>query len=55
MDEESMNINDINTSNISTTNSPDMLNTPGADKGTNTRSLRPREQIDRLSKYVSNT
>ena len=53
MDKESININNINTSNISTTT--DMLNTPGADKGTNTRSLRPREHMDRLSKYVSNT
>ena len=53
MDKESININNINTSNISTTT--DMLNTPGADEGTNTRSLRPREHMDRLSKYVSNT
>ena len=43
----------INTSNISTTNIPDMLDTLGADKGTSTRSLRPREHMDKLSKYVS--
>ena len=53
MDKESININNIYTSNISTTT--DMLNTPDANKGTNTRSLRPREHMDRLSKYVSNT
>ena len=55
MDEESINISDSNTSNIRTTNYPDMLNSMGAEKGTNTWSLHPREHMDRLSEYGSNT
>jgi len=54
LDKESINIIETNTSNISNTTIPDMLNTQGADRGTNTRSLRPREHMDKLSKYMSN-
>jgi hypothetical protein len=54
LDKESINIIETNTSNISNTAIPDMLNTKGADRGTNTRSLRPREHMDKLSKYMSN-
>ena len=32
-----------------------MLKTMGAEEGTNTRSLRPREHMDKLSEYISNT
>ena len=54
LDKESINIIETNTSNISNTAIPDMLDTQGADRGTNTRSLRPREHMDKLSKYMSN-
>ena len=54
LDKESINIIATNTSNISTTTIPDMLDTQGADRGTNTRNLRPREHMDKLSKYISN-
>ena len=53
-DKESSNIINNNTSNISNTTIPDMLDTQGADRGTNTRNLRPREHMDKLSKYISN-
>ena len=58
-DKESVNIIDNNTSNISNTTIPDMLDTQGADtqgadRGTRTRNLRPREHMDKLSKHILN-
>ena len=47
LDKESINIIETNTSNISNTAIPDMLDTQGADRGT-------REHMDKLSKYISN-
>ena len=42
------------TSTITTINNSSMLNNMGAEEGTNTRSLRHREHMDKLSEYVSN-
>ena len=42
---------EYNNTNISTS----VLGTMGAGEGTNTRSLRPREHMDKLSKYISIT
>ena len=47
--------NNIFTNTITATTLSPMLNNMGADKGTNTRSLRPREHMDKLSEYISNT
>ena len=47
--------NNIFTNTITTTTPSPMLNNMGADKGINTRSLRPREHMDKLSEYISNT
>ena len=53
-DKESSNIINNNNSNISNTTIPDMLDTQGAERGTRTRNLRPREHMDKSSKYISN-
>ena len=47
--------NNMFTNTITATTLSPMLNNMGADKGTNTRSLRPREHMDKLSEYISNT
>ena len=47
--------NNIYTNTITANTQSPMLNTLGTDKGTNTRSLRPREHMDKLSEYISNT
>ena len=47
--------NNIFTNTITTTTPSPMLNNMGTDKGINTRSLRPREHMDKLSEYISNT
>ena len=47
--------NNIFTNTITATTLSPMLNNMGADKGINTRSLCPREHMDKLSEYISNT
>ena len=47
--------NNIFTNTITATTLSPMLNNMGADKGTNTQSLCPREHMDKLSEYISNT
>ena len=50
MDVES---NTYSNTSINTINNSSMLKTMGAEEGTNTRSLRQREHMDKLSEYVS--
>ena len=50
MDVES---NNYSNNTVSTINNSSMLKTMGAEEGTNTRSLRPREHMNKLSEYVS--